>query len=94
MVKSAALPGTINAVLYGRRVRSRYGITPIDQVVDPENLMPNIAGLRRNRPRIVLRPLSDVRRHAVSVREAVLLAALVGLRSEAERSVTATAAAS
>ena len=31
---SAALPGTTNVVLYGPRVRSRYGIPPLDPVID------------------------------------------------------------
>lgn len=34
IVPSAALPGTSNVVLYGPRVRSRYGVDPIDPLVD------------------------------------------------------------
>jgi len=34
LVPSAALPGTTNVVLYGPRVRSRYGVPPIDPRAD------------------------------------------------------------
>lgn len=34
IVPSAALPGTSNVVLYGPRVRSRYGVNPLDPLVD------------------------------------------------------------
>ncbi len=34
LVPSAALPGTTNVVVYGPRVRSRYGVPPVDPVTD------------------------------------------------------------
>jgi RES domain-containing protein len=34
VVPSAALPGTKNIVLFGPRVRSRYGLAPIDDALD------------------------------------------------------------
>ena len=34
LVPSAALPGTVNIVLFGPRVRSRYGVVPIDLGLD------------------------------------------------------------
>ena len=34
LVPSAALPGTTNVVLYGPRVRSRYGVPPLDPATD------------------------------------------------------------
>ncbi len=34
LVPSAALPGTTNVVLYGPRVRSRYGVSPLDPATD------------------------------------------------------------
>jgi hypothetical protein len=34
LVPSAALPGTVNLVVFGERVRSRWGVDPVDPAID------------------------------------------------------------